>query len=337
MWTSLSAAGRAAVVVAVALVVGFALFTALGVGGADDEASTTATAPSAPEQHVSAVQKYSEEVSVREGGSSTLSEDPPISPARFKGPIRAYLGYASGQASLLQSEATALGVAVRSGDRTAARDGWRIAFARYLRLGAVYGAFGSLDTAIDGQPGGLPRRTRDPRFSGLHRIELGLWSGVPVSSLTPVTDRLVRDVRRLRTAIPKADVSPSNYATRAHEILEDAQRDFLSGVDVPWSHEGVLATYSGLQATRVVIRTLRPLLGGRDSLDPVLLGLSRMGTTIASIRRDHAGHLPTLERLRNSEREKLNGSVSWALERLQRIPDSLATTDPVRIPAVPKP
>ena len=88
-------------------------------------------------------------------------------------------------------------------------------------------------------------------------------------SMAPYATRLASDVRRLRSAIPKTQIEPLDYATRAHEILEDAQRDFMSGVDVPWSHEGVLATAAGVTATRVVINTLRPLLGGQDSLDPV--------------------------------------------------------------------
>ena len=49
-------------------------------------------------------------------------------------------------------------------------------------------------------------------------------------------------MHRLREVLPGASITPLEYATRAHEILEDAQRDLLSGADVPWSGEGVLAT-----------------------------------------------------------------------------------------------
>lgn len=57
-------------------------------------------------------------------------------------------------------------------------------------------------------------------------------------------------------------ITPLEYATRAHEILEDAVRDLLSGAAVPWSGEGVLATAAGVEATEEVISTLRPVLGG---------------------------------------------------------------------------
>src|SRR5262249_58482612 len=137
---------------------------------------------------------------------------------------------------------------------------------------------------VGGRDGGLPGGGKAPHFTGLHRIEHTLWSSAPVRSAAPFAARLARDVRRLRTAIPDSEIEPLDYATRAHEILEDAQRDFLSGVDVPWSREGVLATASGVIATREVIGTLRPLLGGRDALQPVQLGLSRISATLRSIR-----------------------------------------------------
>jgi iron uptake system EfeUOB component EfeO/EfeM len=153
------------------------------------------------------------------------------------------------QVRRLGPKVAALAAAVRADDRAAARAAWRLAFARYLRLGAVYGAFGALDTEIDGLPGHLRAGSKDARFSGLHRIELGLWGSARASSLAPVVRHLRRDVRRLGRAAGRARITPLDYATRAHEILEDAQRDFLTGAHVPWSHEGVLAADSALAAT----------------------------------------------------------------------------------------
>jgi iron uptake system EfeUOB component EfeO/EfeM len=317
-----------------ALIAGFILFTALGVGGGSDH-KTRAAAPPKPKltKHQSAIAHYSELVSIREAQTSNrLSEDPPIAPRRFNAPIGAYRAYAARQARQLNGEVARLRAAIVSGSRARAQAAWRTAFARYLRLGAVYGAFGELDTEIDGQPGGLAGGAHDPHFTGLHRIESILWGDAPVRSAAPFAARLVRDVRRLRTAIPDSEIEPLDYATRAHEILEDAQRDFLSGVDVPWSHEGVLATASGVIATREVIATLRGLLGGRDALQPVQLGLSRLSATLRVIRRDHRGALPTLDQLTVAERERLDGSLSWLLERLQMVPGELETQDSPVIP-----
>ena len=100
----------------------------------------------------------------------------------------------------------------------------------------------------DPQPGdrrhanGLEGGVSNPRFAGLHKIEYGLWSGAAPRSLVGTADQLEVAVRKLRDVLPGASITPLEYATRAHEILEDAQRDLLSGADVPWSGEGPLGT-----------------------------------------------------------------------------------------------
>src|SRR6202021_904525 len=142
---------------------------------------------------------------------------------------------------------------------------WKIEWSDYLRLGAVYGLFGTLDQAIDGTPGGIPGGTSSPRFTGLHRLELGLWTGAPLSRLIPVSSALGASIARLRRVLPHQQIDPLDYATRAHEILGDAQRDLMSGADVEWSGQGVLGTAAGIAATNEVIHTLVPLLSGRDN------------------------------------------------------------------------
>ncbi len=73
---------------------------------------------------------------------------------------------------------------------------WEATWSAYLHLGAVYGLFGSLDQAIDGMPDGLPGGDADPRFTGLHRLEMGLWGSAPPHSLVALADRLERNLKR---------------------------------------------------------------------------------------------------------------------------------------------
>jgi high-affinity iron transporter len=333
-----------AAVLAAALLAGFVTFTALGVGsGAAPRAPVAGCARPRARVFVADASPggrrgRSESIGRREGGGAgdphapILGDQLPLAPARFDGPIARYRRYAALQVRRLGPEVAALAAAVRADDRSAARAAWRVAFARYLRLGAVYGAFGALDTDVDGLPGHLRAGAKDARFIGLHRIELGLWASARATSLVPVVRRLRHDVRRLARAVVRAPITPLDYATRAHEILEDAQRDFLTGAHVPWSHEGVLATDSALAATQVVISTLSPLLEGQQSQVTTQAGLDRLRTTLRSLREAHRGRLPTLRALTAREHERLVGSMDWALERLQTIPGSLETRDPAPIP-----
>ena len=84
---------------------------------------------------------------------------------------------------------------------------------------------------MDGLPDGLPGGVNDKDFTGLHRLEYGLWHGQPAAALLPVAERLARDVAAVRKNLTSADLAgdPTKLPLRAHEILEDALRDHLSG------------------------------------------------------------------------------------------------------------
>ncbi|HEX3873115.1 MAG TPA: EfeM/EfeO family lipoprotein, partial [Solirubrobacteraceae bacterium] len=284
---------------------------------------------------------YSHAAGLREGignaaGARPVSELVPVPPAAFDRPIAESRTYA-------ERELRAMGVDVRhligvlgSGSRAGSRAVWLSAFGRYLRLGAVYGEFGELDTAIDGTPGGLAGGVGNPAFTGLHRIEFGLWTNQPPRGLVPAALALATNIRRLSKVVPSVEVTPLDYATRAHEILEDAQRDFLSGTDVPWSGEGVFATAAGVAATEEVLATLRPLLDGRESvIEQVDSGMTRLETVIAGIRRANAGRWPTLAQLGRVESERLDGALGFALEELAGVPGDLETRSPPTIPRRP--
>jgi iron uptake system EfeUOB component EfeO/EfeM len=265
-----------------------------------------------------------------------ISDLAPLPPATFRGPVRAYKRYAGRWLQRVAVDVRGLDAALAAGNRPVAEAAWRTTWSGYLHLGAVYGLFGALDQRIDGMPGGLPGGTRSPRFTGLHRIEMGLWSGAAPRSLAPWGRLLAADVGRLERRLPHVAIDPLDYATRAHEILEDAQRDLLSGMDVPWSGEGVLGTAAGLDATDEVMHTLSRLLGGRDNTQVEAENeLVLLHRALASVRRAHGGTWPTLSELSEVQREQLNGTLAGTLGALALVPGTLETKPVTAIPSLP--
>ena len=229
----------------------------------------------------------------------------PLAPAAFRRPIARYRRYAVRQARVLARETSTL-----SGRRE-----WLRAYGTYLRIGAAYGALGALDDEISGD---------------LHAVERGLWTGRRPSAST--AGRLRAAVARLPHGLRTGPLTPLDYATRAHEILEDAQRDQLSGVAPRWSGAGVLATAADLDATDVVIGTLRGVLAGRgDVLPQVQSRLLELHGVLARIRRAHGGW-PPQRRLSRAEHERLTGTLGATLEALANVPGALETALPPVIP-----
>jgi iron uptake system EfeUOB component EfeO/EfeM len=153
---------------------------------------------------------------------------------------------------------------------------------------------------------------------------MGLWTGEPPAKLLGPAAYLAVKVDRLQTVARTIEIDPLTYATRAHEILEDAQRDLLSGVDAPWSGAGLRATAASLAATEFVVGTLRPLLNGRDStIEPVDNELARFHAVLAGIRREAGGEWPALGALGRLQHERIDGTLGSLLQRLDDIPGAL--------------
>jgi hypothetical protein len=244
-------------------------------------------------------------------------EYPPLPAGAFRAPVSRYRAYSVRQAGVMRDEIAGLERALERGDRAAARAAWLRSYTRYLLIGAAYGSLGALDAAIE---------------DDLHAIERGLWTGAPLASLR--ASRLSDRVARLRPRLARIEITPLDYATRAHEILEDAQRDMLSDAVAPWSGAGVHATAASLDATEVVVGTLRPLLSGRGALPQVEAGLLGLRRELAAVRRAHGGRLPSTHELGRRERVRLSGRLGATLERLAAIPGALETRLPPTIPAI---
>ncbi len=276
-----------------------------------------------------AAARFGEEAAAREDFGENLAGEKvsdvlPISARRFREPVREYKAYAHGWIERTIVAAEALDRTLAAGTRADARRAWEKAWGDYMHLGADYGLFGELEEELDGTAGGAEAAPSDPDFVGFRRLEWGIWTGRPLRSLTPYGEALVAGLKRLRAAVPGVKIDALDYATRGHEIVEDAQRDLLNGMDVPWSHQGVLGTAAAVASAEEVFLTLKPLLSGRENTEPeVEYWLLRLHGLFASLR--HDGRYPTTTEMGTAEHERMNGYVAGALGALQMVPSTLET------------
>ncbi|WP_196809284.1 hypothetical protein [Conexibacter woesei] len=284
-------------------------------------AAPAATSSAGAQAHVYGTGADAQDVASLASGAAGVAIAP-LRPSAFTHPIAEYRAYARASARTLAARAAALERALATGDTGTSRAAWARADSSWRRVGAAYGALGALGDAIGGDAGGLAR------------IEHGLWPGAAPRHLLPAARRLRTDVARLRAVLAGSAITPLDYATRAHEILEDVQRDDF-GSTVP-SDSGVRATADGIAATRVVLRTLAPVLAGRgDALAVSRASLDRLAATVAKIRRAHGGAYPRVATLSRTEREHLLGELGAALQGLSGVPDELETAVPPRPARIP--
>ncbi|WP_433476593.1 EfeM/EfeO family lipoprotein [Spirillospora sp. CA-142024] len=239
--------------------------------------------------------------------------------------VLAYRAYVAKGLGVAEERTDSLRDAVRAGDLDAAREAWLPAHLAYERLGAAYGTFGDFADEIDGRPGGLPKGVRDPKFTGFHRVEWGLWHGESAASLRRPSERLAGDVRALRDDFPRQEIDPGDLGLRAHEILEDTLQFELTGKADQGSGTTLATAAANLDGTRAVLDPLRPLLKDRmPGLDGIDAWLDRTSRLLRAQHRH--GEWTPLDRLSTMERERVDGAVGELVERLA----SVATVAAVR-------
>ncbi|GLW10830.1 iron transporter [Microtetraspora sp. NBRC 13810] len=248
------------------------------------------------------------------GGPATL----PVTYNDLYAPAQAYRDYVAGGLKTLVARTRTLAGAVDAGDLAAARAAWLPAHLAYESLGAAYDTFGDFDGEIDGRPAGLPGGVRDPGFTGMHRVEYGLWHGESAKSLRPAADRLYKDVRALRADFPDEQLEPGDLPLRAHEILENTLRFELSGRADEGSGTTLATAAANLRGTRATVGVLRPLLRTRY---PGLAGLDRRLDRVEALLKAqrHGGRWTPVEDLDPPVRESIDGAVGDLLEGLAPI------------------
>ncbi len=242
-----------------------------------------------------------------------------VTAAAFGRPIAAYRRHVRRALTAMLVDVARVRAAVGDRDLPAARAAWLRADARYETIGAAYGAFGDLDAAINATP------SATGRLVGLHRVERALFGRRSAPDARAPAARLSRDVRRLRDRAGRVAIKPLEYALRAHEVLEDALHLQLSGQASPWSSSALNALAANVAGTRVVLRTLSPMIRQRD---PLVLAqaeraLTRLERSIAPVRGARWDRLP------QRRREAIAGTTAAAAERLAFVPELVDPRPPL--------
>jgi high-affinity iron transporter len=264
--------------------------------------------------------------------SLRAAADPvPVLVIELDAPMMSYRAYVRRLLATLQGQLGTLSARLEAGDVPGAESAWLAAHLSWLRVGqddGAYGAFGAIGRQIDGTAAGLADGTADPRFTGFHRVELDLWTDHSLAAATPdaaTLGRLVRRLaaRRLATELPMTPLGLSTWTLRAHEILEDALRDSLSGDDEYGSATAMASVTADVAATREMLTRLAPALAPRA---PRIVGRARRQLVAV----DHAvqatrvnGDWVAVDRVPRPARQRVDAAVGAVLETLARIPDVL--------------
>lgn len=264
-------------------------------------------------------------VSGRADGAATEAVER-VTLEELAGPNAQYQRYVRDQVGKVIAALGPVRSALTADDLPAARAAYLPALLAWERVGASYNSFGELGTAVAGLPDGLAGGAGDPEFSGLRRLEYGLYHGAPATGLVPVVDGTADGLRQIAANVESDDIAgdPITLTLRAHEILEDALRDHLTGVADQGAHAAYAMTGANVEVTRIVVAELAPLLEPRSPGLTATIG-RRLDAVSAALNalRGADGALPPLDAAPTHLRQRVNGTVGAALETLSAVPNLL--------------
>ncbi|MFF1632691.1 imelysin family protein [Leifsonia sp. NPDC058248] len=229
---------------------------------------------------------------------------------------KAYGTWVSSRIPVLRQQVARVGEDASEGDLAAARRDWLTAHLTYETLGAAYGSFGDLDTAINGMPGpGLTAAT-DTKLTGFHRVEGLLWSGAPAAAVAAAVGPLAAAVGRLGAAFADAEVDPLDVGLRAHEIVENAIQFDLTGSADTGSGTELASIDAELTGAGQALAQLHGILSSRyDQLATTTSSLASSHRLIETFRHADGTWVP-LAHVSRPDRERIDASLGATVELL---------------------
>jgi iron uptake system component EfeO len=241
--------------------------------------------------------------------------------------LKSYQAWVQSRLPVLQAQVKRLESDVAAGDLGRARSDWLTAHRTYETLGAAYGAFGDLDTAINGLPAPGETASQDRHLEGFHRIEALLYGDAPASDIAPHAAKLASAVSDLRAAFVHGRVDTVDIGLRAHEILENALELELSGRTDAGSHSALATVDANLTGTHEALAPLRPILASRyPDLAATERAVDASQRLVRTFRHPDGTWTP-LGSLTRSQRADINAHVDATLELLAPV---AAICDPRR-------
>ncbi|MEV8213391.1 EfeM/EfeO family lipoprotein [Leifsonia sp. NPDC077715] len=232
---------------------------------------------------------------------------------------KAYTAWVAGRLPALQREVAAVAADAEEGDLPAARRDWLTAHTAYETLGGAYDAFGDLGDELDG----LPRHG----LTGFHLVESQLWHGAPAADVAASAHTLATLVGRLQAQFADAQLDPGEVALRAHEIVEDAIQDGLTGATDAGSGTELAGIDANLSGAAAALAPLHDVLADRyDALAGTQQAVAQAQALVDSFRAADGTWTP-LSALDRTARERVDAALSRAAELLAPV---AAICDPRR-------
>jgi iron uptake system component EfeO len=240
------------------------------------------------------------------------------------GPLAEYKVYVSLEVDDLVDATKDFTDAVKAGDLAKAQALYAPTRQHYERIEPVAELFSDLDKAIDARADVYEKLEADPGFTGFHRIEYGLFKGKSTDGLTPLADKLMKDVTELQTRVSTLAVPPSKMVGGAAVLMEEIASSKISGEEERYSRTDLSDFQANVDGAKKIVDLLVPLTNkANTTLQKSIDDNFATVNTILAKYRTTDGDFKSYEALTQDDRIALQKPVTTLAESLSTLRGTL--------------
>lgn len=234
-------------------------------------------------------------------------------------PLAEYKVYVTEKTEKLETDVAAFTAAVKAGEIDKAKALFAPSRMSYEAIEPIAELFGDLDGSIDSRADDHEGGEANPEFIGFHRLEYGLWVKNSTEGLAPVADKLLADVKELRTRIAGLTFPPEKVVGGAAALMEEVAATKISGEEDRYSHTDLWDFRANFDGSRKIVELVRPLIEKKEAkfLKTVDANFERIDTILSKYK--HGEGYVSYEKLTDSDRKVLSAAVNTLAEDLSKL------------------
>ena len=238
-------------------------------------------------------------------------------PLDLVGPISDYKIYVSEQTDILLKNTQTFVDAVKAGDVEKAKALYAPTRVNYEAIEPIAELFSDLDVSIDSRADDYEKGEADPAFPGFHRIEYGLWEKNSTEGLAPVADKLLADVKELRSRIDELTFPPEVVVGGAAALMEEVAATKISGEEDRYSHTDLWDFRGNFDGAKKIVDLVRPLVTDKAFMAKVDANFATIDTTLEKYR-EGDGYV-SYDKLTDADRVTMAAAVNVLAEDLSTL------------------
>jgi iron uptake system component EfeO len=180
-----------------------------------------------------------------------------------------YKRYVTSQVDALVPKTQEFVDTVKSGNVEAAKAQFPIARTYWERIEPVAESFGDIDPKVDGRED--DERKPGEQFTGYHRLEKDLWVDGPQPDTGAIADQLLADIKDLQNRVKTVELTPTQLANGAKELLDEVATTKITGEEDRYSHTDLWDFKANVEGSQAAVAAARQVIDEKDkALGPQL-------------------------------------------------------------------